>query len=141
MMKFGFDIHGVIDRHPTLYQSMMTALVSCGHEVHIITGIKHDIVRPTLIKLGFIEGEQYTAFFSIHEQAEQQGIHITIDDDNRPHFDPQFWLTAKANYCHDNGINLHIDDSCEYGQHFDESKTLYLQQPNADREVYNRDGK
>ena len=37
-MKFGFDIHGVIDTKPRFYSKLTHRLIEMGHEVHIITG-------------------------------------------------------------------------------------------------------
>jgi len=117
-VKYGFDIHGVMDSDPTLFHSLTHALVNAGHEVHIITGPKKEVVEPFL-KANNIA---YTHFFSIVEDAEKNDMNIKWDKEGHPWIDPQFWDRAKARYCAKNKIDIHLDDSPEYGKYF---KTPY----------------
>ena len=37
-MKFGFDIHGVIDSLPKVFSFLTKSIIASGGEVHILTG-------------------------------------------------------------------------------------------------------
>ncbi len=121
-LKIGFDVHGVIDTHPELYSALSHALVSADHEVHIITGVKEASIKD---KLDNVWNIKYTHFFSIYQQMEDQGYTIEHGDCDHPWFDHDTWDKAKAQYCKWNNVDLHIDDSPKYGEHF---STLYLLQ-------------
>lgn len=119
-MKIGLDIHGVIDSNTEMFSQLTKMLVSAGHEVHIITGPD----RSKMIR--FLEDNEisYTHFFSIVEDATCNGISVRWDDEGNPWVDGEFWNRSKGRYCQTMGIDLHIDDSKEYGKYF---KTPYLQ--------------
>lgn len=114
-MKFGFDIHGVSDTYPEIFAKMSEALVNAGHEVHILTGPPwNDRIKNELKDIGMV----YTHFFSILDSLESKGVPITWDEKGHGHADKTFWNRAKAEYCVEVGIDLHIDDSDEYHEHF-----------------------
>ena len=114
-MKFGFDIHGVSDKYPKTFAAMSKALVDAGHEVHVLTGPPwNDRIKKELEDIGIT----YTHFFSILDYLKEKGVPITWDDRGRGWADKEHWNVAKAEYCRDNDIDLHIDDSDEYHEHF-----------------------
>ena len=117
-LKFGFDMHGVIDAKPDLFRTLIKMLAKDGHEVHIITGAKTEKEMPVLKELDI----PFTHVFSITEYYEKLGTPISWDDKNEPHLDAYLWDKAKAMYCKKNGIDLHIDDSDVYHYFF---KTPY----------------
>jgi hypothetical protein len=119
-MKIGLDFHGVIDSNPELFAELTKMLVEKGHEVHIVTGPDRAKMIPLLDNYDI----KYTHFFSIVEDAINNGIEVTWDKEGNPWVDSEFWNRSKARYCKRNNIDLHIDDSPEYGKHF---KTPYLQ--------------
>ncbi len=115
-VKFGFDVHGVIDKNPEFFGEFTKMLVAAGHEVHVITGARLRQVEPILKAAGVA----YTHFFSIVENEEKKGLH-PIDWDatgEHPYMDRNVWNIAKADYCKEQGIHLHIDDTPHYGDHF-----------------------
>lgn len=129
-IKFGLDIHGVCDKHPTLYAALSQALVSAGHEVHILTGIREELVADELQDLGI----SYTHFFSIHQHFLDRGdVPISYDEQNRPVIDTDLWNTAKGQYAKTVGLDIHIDDSPHYRDHFDTEQTPFLFQQNDNR--------
>lgn len=133
-LKFGLDIHGVIDKHPNTYSSLSHSLTNNGHEVHVITGIKHELCKQQLIDLNI----SYTHFFSIHEHFLQQpNVQIQYDELNRPIINPELWDKAKAQYCKQHNITMHFDDSPHYGHHFDDNN-IYLQQYNNTRDNWRK---
>ena len=113
-MKLGLDLHGVIDSAPKMFHELTKTLVLAGHEVHILTGPK----IGWHLKMGIA----YTHLFSITDYCESKGIQVEWDEHNNPHVDPYHWDKAKAEYCQEHGIDLHIDDSDAYGYFF---KTPY----------------
>lgn len=125
-MKIGLDIHGVIDTFGFL-RDLATLLVSNGHEVHVITGapwsavsdgiFTHDGIADYLASHGFILGVNYTHFYSIIDHHRSNGTQVYCDV-NGCWLDNDVWNAAKANYCRDMAIDLHIDDSHSYAKLF-----------------------
>lgn len=114
-MKIGLDIHGVIDNNPKFFSALSHAMVSAGHEVHVITGPRFEKVEKLLIRCKI----SYTHFFSIVEYEEQRGkVDIKWDKKGDPFMDFFVWDSCKARYCKRMKIDLHIDDSSKYAEHF-----------------------
>lgn len=129
-LKIGLDIHGVIDQAPELFQFFGNHPKQ--FEVHIITGIKQE--------LDDVVDFPFDHWFSIHQQCEDEGIAIQMDDQNRPWVDPALWDTKKAEYCEREGIHMMIDDSPSYGEFFQDLSTLYLRFENTERSNWRKDG-
>ncbi len=121
MLKIGFDFHGVLDTHSKMFAELSKIFVANGCEVHVITGSKiTPKFQQELIDLGI----QYTHIFSIVDYHESIGTPVQYDE-RGPWIDADLWNRTKADYCSREGINLHIDDSDEYGKFF--KNTAYLQ--------------
>ena len=119
-MKLGLDLHGVISDHPEYFRKMTEALVSTGWEVHIITGGACDKAFEELKELGFEINEQYTELFSVLDYHLEKGTRITgwHPRFKNPEFPDVEWDRTKAEYCKEQGIGLHLDDSTIYEQYF-----------------------
>lgn len=117
-LKVGIDIHGVIDVRPDFFSTLSKLLVDNLHEVHVITGAKidHDIKYLKKHKIHF------THLFSITDHHSNKGTPIVWDKNGDPHFDAYTWDKTKAEYCKEQGIDLHFDDSDTYNYFF---KTPY----------------
>jgi hypothetical protein len=115
-MKIGLDIHGVIDTNPKFFAEFSKAIISSGGEVHVITGPKRSAVEADLKTWGI----SYTHFFSIVDSVDEDAVRW--EDKDNPWVDSEIWDRRKARYCKEHGIDLHIDDSDEYGKYF---KTPY----------------
>lgn len=118
-LKFGFDLHGVLDKYPEL-RNLANKLAEAGHEVHVITGSHwrrelEDYIRWEL-------GVNFTHFFSIADYHREKGTPMWYEGDN-PFMGPEHWNPTKGEYCKREGIFLHFDDSEKYGEHFE--KTIY----------------
>ncbi len=113
-MKIGLDLHNVIDANPEFFKKLSHDLISCGWEVHIITGKRFKLVEQELKSFGI----EYTHFYSITEEEEKNGSVVTEDEKGDPWMDKDVWNTSKARYCKEKGIDLHIDDSATYGEFF-----------------------
>jgi hypothetical protein len=131
-LKLGLDFHGVIDTFPEMIAEMSRMFVAAGHEVHVVTGLKRDaIVQKGLDDFGI----QYTHYFSIVEQLEQDGVTI-VWRDGLPYADKIYWDIAKRDYCQKNEIDLMIDDSPVYKDTFNDISTVYMHLINKDRKHY-----
>jgi len=133
-MKFGFDVHGVVDTHSDVYAAISAALVVAGHEVHVITGA---VMSPELDAILKKAGVTYTHFFSIAQHHMDKGEDEVKWVNGEPWMDDEIWNRTKAEYCHKEGIRLLIDDSPVYGQYFED--TIYLLQKDPRRpDFWNR---
>ncbi len=124
-MKIGLDVHGVIDKDPLIFSRLTGKLVGSGNEVHIITG--KEISDALVEKLhGF--GIYWTHLFSITTHHKKIGTRISFKggDKTQPLIAPPIWDRTKANYCEKENIDVHIDDSKEYGYYFKKIRTQYV---------------
>ena len=119
-MKLGLDLHGVVDKDPKIFSLNTNALVTNGHEVHIITGEEDSEKLRNALEFLKI---RYTHLFSISTHHKQSGTEMRYDENGNPWMDKEVWNTTKALYCEKIGIDLHIDDSEVYGRYF---KTPYF---------------
>ncbi|MFW6219685.1 MAG: hypothetical protein ACOC33_02450, partial [bacterium] len=114
-MKIGLDIHGVIDHNPELFSRMSKQLIEKGHKVYIITGSMQTVeVEQNLKELGIV----YTDFFSISDYLINKGEKVTFSNPDNPWFESDVWNRVKAEFCENEGIDFHFDDSIEYAEHF-----------------------
>jgi hypothetical protein len=121
-MKIGLDIHGVIDAKPQVFSALSHGLIEQGHEVHILTGPKFAKVE-SLLKQHNIA---YTHFFSIVENAVKNNIGVRWADENNPWIDDKtIWDRSKGDYAKLHQLDLHIDDSEDYGKYFETPYGLY----------------
>lgn len=118
-MKIGIDFHGVIDKKPQFFSEFTKLLKENGHEVHILTG--STVSNNLLIELTKYQ-IHYTHIFSITDYKENCGARVIYDDNGNPWIDDEDWNGAKAEYCQRLNIDIHLDDSSEYGKYF---KTPY----------------
>ena len=114
-LKIGLDIHGCIDKYPELFAELTKVWFDAGYEIHIVTGSMESPVIVDQLKEWNIT---YTHFYSISESLIEQGLAVHWSDRNNPWFEEVYWNEAKAKYCRDNQIDIHYDDSDEYGKHF-----------------------
>lgn len=114
-MKFGLDLHGIIDRYPEIFSVLSKALVQAGHEIHIITGPSWTPELEAEI-LGY--GIVWTHHCSIIDYRASQGTPVSFDIEGRGWMDTEVWDRTKAEYCAEVGIDMHIDDSEVYGKYF-----------------------
>lgn len=112
MVKVGLDIHGVIDYDPEFFSELSHSLVNVGNEVHIITGAsKTEEIENKLYEFNIA----YTHFFSIVDHNIND---VKYDELGDPWLDDLTWDMAKATYCEERKIHVHIDDTPEYGKYF-----------------------
>ena len=118
LIKFSFDLHGVIDAKHETFKVLMGDLIKGGREVHIVTGAPWEKERMTLETLGI----PFTHFFSIVDFHKEIGTPIRWDDLGNAHIDEREWDKTKGLYCLKQKIDMHFDDSDQYAYFF---KTPY----------------
>lgn len=115
-MKYGIDIHGVADTKKLFFARFSERAIANGHEVHIITG---NMRTPEIEKELSGYGIEFTHFFSVSDTLLADGKETHWTSPNDPWFKAEEWNKAKADYCKENKIDLHFDDSNDYGKYFE----------------------
>lgn len=131
-MKLGLDFHGVITDDTKLFRNMALEAIQNGGEVHIITGARRRTFLKQICDLG-ITHFPYTHFFSISDYYIESGeVEVDLTDPDFPKMDTDAWDKTKAKYCKANSIDMMIDDSPHYGEHFETPYFLYKSHTNVD---------
>lgn len=119
-MKFGLDIHGVIDALPKTFAFLTDAIIKSGGEVHILTG--GSWTQETEKHLQEC-GIKWTHCFSVYDYLLLKEVKIVgeiqfPDGTKQKKFEDGHWDRVKADYCVRHKIDLHIDDTLIYNEHF-----------------------
>lgn len=112
-LKIGLDFHGVISTRPRFFADFSAEALGRGYEIHVITGGPETLIRDELKRLNV----DYTAIFAIMD-AYKDCPAVATYRDGELHIDDKVWNMAKAEYCRNHGIDLHIDDSNAYVKWF-----------------------
>ncbi len=121
-MKLGLDIHGVIDTNPILFSKLSKKVIEEGGEIHIITGT---MITPLKLEKLKKLGMSWTHLFSISDYHKDIGTPMTFSGKDNPWIDNNLWDRTKSEYCKENSINFHIDDTNRYGEYFSTPFGLY----------------
>lgn len=117
--KLGLDVHGVIDSMPKQFTFLTNAIISAGGEVHILTGGSWTPEFETQLRS---YGVKWTHQFSVYDHllktAKVVGEIQFPDGTVQKKFEDGVWDNVKGDYCRDNNISLHIDDTLIYNDHF-----------------------
>jgi len=117
-MKLGLDIHGVIDLDPARFIELAREVKEDGGIVYILTGKPINDSLKDLNSCGFSK-DLYNEIFSIQDSLDTLGVEVLgLDKYGRNIYPENLWNSAKAKFCYAHKINLHIDDSIEYGKYF-----------------------
>jgi len=116
MFKLGLDFHGVIDDLSDEFKILAESLIKNGQEVHIITGGSWKEVKPLIDKIGI----KYTHYFSIRDYHDNLGTSTNGFHKKYgfPLIDNDIWNRTKGDYCRENNISLHIDDTIQYDEYY-----------------------
>lgn len=123
-MKYGFDFHGVLNIDDNKFRDMAKALVSEGHEVHVLTGSTEEYWKEEA-KYLLIKNIHYTHFFSVADYLKDLGVE-NIGTYNSPKYDDERWNSTKGDYAFFTGLCEHYDDFVEYEKHFPKSCKFHL---------------
>lgn len=119
--KLGLDVHGVIDVLPHEFAFLSNAVINSGGECHILTGGAWTKELENQLKS---IGIKWTHVFSVYDHLIEIGAKKTgeiefPDGTRQMKFVNKDWDVIKANYCKDNNISLHIDDTLAYNEYFE----------------------
>jgi len=119
--SLGLDFHGVVDSLPDFFSFLTDSIVKNGGNVHIITGGSWDSKLEEQLNTF---GINYTHKFSVYDTLLNNGTKIVgkiefPDGTFQNKFENGSWDAIKANYCKENNINLHIDDTLIYNDFFE----------------------
>lgn len=119
-IKVGIDFHGVISNDYEFFREFCNYISSLGNEIHILTGASEEDVIRILKKYGI----HYDYIYSMFDYYKSIG-NIEIFSDGRFYVPEEDWDEAKAIYCEEHNIDIHIDDTSQYGNHFHTCFCLY----------------
>lgn len=124
--KIGVDFHGVINTKPNFFREFCRAALKIGLEVYIISGGPRETI------LSYLNQYQipYTKLWCIFDYYEQRH-QVEFYDDGSFHVDDELWNKAKAEYCKEQNICIHIDDSVIYGREFATPYCRYDEKANS----------
>src|ERR1041385_4951392 len=114
LYRIGFDVHGVIYTNPDFFRSFIGVLADAGFEVHILSGPTEAKIKRELKKYKI----NYHKIFSITDYCLRMGVPVRFDKKQNPFVDPYEWDRAKAWYCQEQQLALHLDDSDIYKYFF-----------------------
>ncbi len=118
-LKIGLDYHGVIDSNPDYFKEFCCYAKSKGHLIYIISGASKVFISDVLEQLRL----PYDYIFSILDYCLALGY--IEQHDNGLIINNLAWNKAKSDFCRRCNIDLHIDDSDIYLQHFLQPYCLY----------------
>lgn len=118
--KLGLDMHGVIDDMPDFFSFLTDSFIKNSGEVHIITGSRWNLEFEKQLN-DF--GVKWTHKFSVYDYLKESDAEVIgkvqfPDGTIQKKFKNEDWDKVKAQYCKENGINLHIDDTLIYNNFF-----------------------
>ena len=118
--KLGLDIHGVVDAMPEFFSFLTDSFIKNGGEIHIITGGRWDSEFEKQLN-NF--GVKWTHKFSVYDYLKESDAEVIgkvqfPDGTIQKKFKNEDWDLIKSQYCKENGIDLHIDDTLIYNNFF-----------------------
>lgn len=111
-MKVGFDLDNTISEAPAFFSFLSQALISAGHEVHIITGREPSNVMESAIRRELGEYKIQFTYIKMtmqkHDYILSQGIEVYFDDTDEffhklPESVKVFKIREPGNFCFGTG--------------------------------------
>ena len=123
-MKFGIDYHGVITSNPTFFKKFNALLLQNHHIVTVLSGGHFKDVQSYLTQYNI----PFSNIFSLLDMFQKRNM-VTFYPDGSFFVADNLWNSAKAKYCLEQHIDIHIDDSILYGTYFQTPFCLYTSNP------------
>lgn len=123
-MKIGIDYHGVINSNPDFFQKFNASALKNKHDIIILSGSTVKDVEAYL-------NAHHIAFsgvYSLLDDFKSRGL-VQFYEDGSFFVNNEIWNKAKAKYCFDHHVDVHIDDSTVYGAYFQTPFCLYASKP------------
>lgn len=121
-LKIGIDYHGVITDNPSFFRDFNALALQKGCLIYVLSGGRKSEIETYLKKHNI----PYSEIFSILDFYDTQN-QVSYLPDGSFKIDDALWNKAKADFCLQNGIAFHIDDSSLYGETFQTPFCLYNQ--------------
>ena len=118
--KISIDFHGVLNVAPQYFKKFMDAALADGTLVYVVSGGPRADIEHFL---RYHEMSYTTLWCIIDEPEINAQTHFFADGSFR--VDDNLWDKAKAEFCRDEKIGLHIDDSLVYGKFFTTGYCIY----------------
>ena len=120
MHRYGYDLHGSVDRVPMFYRDYFQALIEeqLG-EIWIVSGPPAVQIEKELKDLGFEKGVNYTASMSIVDFLRARGCKMWQDDKGNWWASDEDWWSSKALICKDCQIDVMLDNNGKYAPYFE----------------------
>lgn len=112
-IKIGLDFHGVITDNPSYFKDFAAQALKREMEIHIISGGPKATIEEYLKQWQI----PYTEIFAILDFYDAKGC-VKFFENGEFKVDDNLWNSAKAAYCKEHHIDLHIDDSLSYSEGF-----------------------
>ena len=129
-MKLGLDIHGVIDKYPEKMIKLAQDTMKKGGRVYIITGPPVEKARQEMINLmatHHVSKPFWNQIYSIVDWMKAKNIpHYTDTNGHVWALRERDWNAVKGQIAVELGLDLHIDDSEEYGEYFPPGVFCYM---------------
>ena len=114
-MKVGLDFHGVCDLYPVDIARMSERLKDAGHDIIIITGQEISKIVPKILGLPALI--KFDEIFSIVDYHKNLNTKMWLDDKGTWWMDEALWVRTKGDYCNREKIDVHFDDTIEFGRY------------------------
>jgi hypothetical protein len=126
-VNISLDMHGVIDRDPTMFTLIAQKVIDLGGSVIILSGSLPEDLILSVLKYHI----PYTGLASVTQYLLSEGYSWELDKHKRPSFSTEIWNQGKANIIRKLNakrrapIDIHIDDTAIYGETFPEETLFY----------------
>ncbi|MBE6450473.1 MAG: hypothetical protein E7016_00735 [Alphaproteobacteria bacterium] len=118
--KIGIDYHGVITANPDFFKKFNRYALDNNCLIYVISGGHTKDIEKYLTEKQI----SYSAIWSTLDYYDKLQ-EVRYNQDGTFKVDDILWDSAKALYCAQNDINVHIDDSVVYGKYFTTPFCLY----------------
>lgn len=120
VVRIGIDYHGVITANPDFFRAFCALAIADGAEIYILSGGFTKDIKA------FLDAHNiaYSHIWSMADYFDNKK-QLTRLNDGTFQVDDKAWNKAKAEYCLENKIDFHIDDSAVYGKYFATPFCLY----------------
>ena len=119
-MKIGIDYHGVINSNPEFFKKFADSALKENHRIIILSGSSADEVETYLTTYQI----PFSEIYSLLDDFKRRGL-VQFYEDGSFFVNNDIWNKAKAKYCLEHKVDVHIDDSMLYGAYFQTPFCLY----------------
>jgi len=123
-MKIGIDYHGVINSNPDFFKKFNALALKNKHSIVVLSGGSAKDVKA------YLNAHQisFSDVYSLVDDFSARGL-AQFYEDGSFFVNNEIWNKAKAKYCFEHHVDVHIDDSMVYGAYFQTPFCLYTPKP------------